>query len=270
MSRRHVSFACEGSQLVGTIDEGADATGLLIVSGGNETRAGAWNGQALLAARLAAAGHPVMRFDRRGVADSEGPNGAFRSSAPDIAAALAAFREQCPHLARIVGFGNCDAASALMLARGEGFDALVLSNPWTFGDDADDAGEVEAPAEVVRDHYRRRLTDPAAIKRLLTGKVSLPGLVRSLRKAALPAASTEAAQTGLAAELAEGIAGFSGEVHFLIAGRDRTGLTFQARWQKGDPRIRKCAEASHSFVEPAAREWLAGQLLEMLSPAPSR
>jgi len=125
MTRRHVTFTCEGAMLVGTIDEPvagsldeAIDTGLLLVSGGNEIRSGAWGGQAQLASRLAAEGFPVFRFDRRGIGDSEGPNGGFLSSAPDIQAAIAAFRMVCPSLRRIVGFGNCDAASALMLARG--------------------------------------------------------------------------------------------------------------------------------------------------------
>ena len=164
MTRRHLAFECEGSRLVGTIDGSADATsGLLLVTGGNELRSGAFSGQAQLAARLAEKGFAVMRFDRRGTGDSEGGNGEFRTSGPDLAAALAAFRQHCPALTRIVGFGNCDGASALMLARGAGCDALVLSNPWTFEGTGED--EQESPPEVVRDHYRKRLTDLAAIKR---------------------------------------------------------------------------------------------------------
>ena len=115
MSRRHLTFSCEGSTLVGSLDEAEGTTGLLIVTGGNELRSGAWAGQAQFAARIAEAGFPVFRFDRRGTGDSDGPNGEFRSSALDIAAALAAFHAQRPTLNRIVGFGNCDAASALML-----------------------------------------------------------------------------------------------------------------------------------------------------------
>ena len=111
MSRRHLTFACEGSILAATLDEGMAATGLLIVSGGNELRSGPWSGQAQLAAQIAEAGYPVFRFDRRGIGDSEGPNGEFRSSAADIAAAFAAFRSACPHMVRIVAMGNCDAAS---------------------------------------------------------------------------------------------------------------------------------------------------------------
>ena len=172
MTRQHVTFECDGSILVGTIDGGASATaGLLLVTGGNELRSGAFAGQAQLAARLAEKGFAVMRFDRRGTGDSEGANGEFRTSGPDISAAISAFREHCPALTRIVGFGNCDGASALMLAGGAGCDALILSNPWTFEGTGDN--EQESPPEVVRDHYRKRLTDPAAILRLLKGQVSL-------------------------------------------------------------------------------------------------
>lgn len=255
MSRRHVSFACKGSILVGTIDEGPASTGLLLVTGGNELRSGAWAGQAQLAARLAAEGFATFRFDRRGVGDSDGPNDGFTTSGPDIAAALAAFRRECPHLTRVVGLGNCDAASALMLAKGAGLDALVLSNPWTI--EQDDAAP---PPAAVRDHYRRRLSDPRAILRLMRGQVSIGKLVGSLRDAIKPAP----APTGLAQRMAAGIAGFKGPVRILIADRDRTAQAFLAAWDKRDPRIRRCPEASHSFVEPEAREWLAEQILATL------
>lgn len=257
MMRRHFTFECDGLQLAATLDEGDARTGLLLVSGGNEVRAGAWNGQARFAAHIAAEGYPVMRFDRRGVGDSEGVNGEFRSSAPDIAAALAAFRKQCPQLMRVMGFGNCDAASALMLTRGAGFDALILSNPWTI----EEGGE-EAPAEVLRDHYRRRLANPAAIKRLFSGKVPVGKLARSLVAALRPAPKRPG---GLAAEMAEGLTGYPGRVHFLIAGRDRTGLAFLSKWDKTDPLIRICPDATHSYVEPQSREWLIREVLQMLS-----
>lgn len=256
MSRRHLVFACEGSQLVGTLDEGDEPTGLLLVTGGNEIRSGAWAGQAMLAAQLAKEGFPVFRFDRRGIGDSEGPNGGFRSSAPDIAAALAAFRAECPRLTRLIGFGNCDAASALMLAGGKGMDGLILSNPWTIENDEDE----DLPPEAIRDHYKRRLADPAAIKRLLTGQVSMGKLMGGLRNALRPASTPGA----LARDMAAGIAGYDGPIAFLIAERDRTAQAFIAAWQKKDPRIRRCPDATHSYVEPHAQDWLALQVLGML------
>ncbi len=259
MSRRHCTFACEGAQLIGSIDEADGSTGLLIVSGGNEIRAGAFSGQAQLAARIAEAGFPVFRFDRRGVGDSEGANGEFTQSGRDIAAAHAAFRDECPQVKRIVALGNCDAASALMLARGAGADGLILSNPWTF-EDGEDAQELP---DAVRDHYRRRLADPAAVKRLLTGKVSLSSLVGSLKNALAPAPPP----SGLVQDMAAGIAGFSGEIAFLVAERDRTGQAFLSAWDKADARIRKCPQATHAYVEDDAREWLGAQVLDMLRRA---
>lgn len=256
MTRRHLTVSCQGSDLAATLDTAPGRTALLLVSGGNEVRAGAWNGQAIFAARIAAQGFPVLRFDRRGVGDSEGVNGGFRSSAPDISAAIETLRAQCPQVDRVVAFGNCDAASALMLARGAGIDALVLSNPWTIDDETQ-----EAPAEVVRDHYRRRLADPAAIRRLLTGQVPLAKLARSLMSAVRPA---PAAPDGLGAQIAEGISAFCGPIRFLVAGRDRTGLAFLSHWDKADPRIHNCPGATHSYVEPAAQDWLVDQVLEML------
>lgn len=256
MSRRHLTFACEGAMLVGTLDGAAGATGLLLVTGGNELRSGAWAGQALFAARIAAAGFPVFRFDHRGVGDSEGANGEFESRGPDIAAALETFRAQCPQLTRVIGFGNCDAASALMLAGGAGFDGLVLSNPWTITSE-----DASPPPEALRVHYRRRLADPAAITRLLTGKVSPAKLFASLRNALRKPAPPSTLAQGMAA----GITGFAGPVRFLIAERDRTALAFLSAWDKADARIRRCPEATHSYVEPHARDWLVEQVLDVLS-----
>lgn len=259
MIRQFVSFACEGATLCGTLDQAESTTGLLIISGGNEIRSGPWSSQSLLAMRVAAEGFPVLRFDRRGVGDSDGPNGGFRNSAPDIAAAIATFRSQIPALKRVIAYGNCDGASALMLAGGAGCDALVLSNPWTF-DEVTGQAAIAPPPEMVRAHYARRLKSPRALLRLLRGQVSLRQLFASLRDAGRPAA----APSTLAQELASRLATFSGPVTILLAERDRTAQTFVTDWDKADTRLQTCPNASHSFVEPQARTWLQGQLLEAL------
>ena len=254
--RRHLAFTCQGEQLIGTLDHAQGTAGLLIVSGGNELRSGAFAGQAQLATRIAHAGYPVFRFDRRGVGDSEGENGTFRNSAPDIAAALAAFRDHVPHIERVVAFGNCDAASALMLAGGASCDALALSNPWTLEGDAVET----APPRAIRAHYRQRLADPVAIRRLLSGKVSFAKLLGSLKAATAPPPPA----SSLAQEMAQAIEGFGGQVRFLVAERDRTGQAFQATWDTRDARIARCPDASHAYVETEARDWLFHQLVALL------
>ncbi len=264
MTRTCHIFDCKSNRLVGSLDSGYKQTGLLIVSGGNEVRSGPWGSQALLAEAVAAAGHPVFRFDRRGVGDSEGHNAGFADSADDIAAAVQEFRRQVPGLERVVGYGNCDGATALMLAGGTGFDALVLANPWTI----ETAGaERNAPAPTpamtpqrLRAHYLRRLADPRAWLRLVTGKTGFGSLSQSL----VSAAAAKAPPTKLFTAATTGLARFGGPVRLLVAGRDRTGLTFLDYWDPSDPRVHVCDEASHSFVEPAARAWLESHLLAAL------
>lgn len=249
-------FACDGDRLFATLDDAPGEIGLLIVSGGNEIRAGAWAGQAQLAARVAAAGHPVFRYDRRGVGDSPGANRGFRETRDDIAAALAAFRAAAPGARRVVAFGNCDAASALMLfADNLKLDALLLANPWTIDGD-DDA--VQAPA-ALRSRYAAKLADPTEWKRLLTGAIDLRKLAGGLRQAA-----ASAPRSALADDMRAGLARFEGQVSILLATRDRTAQLFTAAWGE-DPRIARLDSTSHSFADETAREWLLERVLQALA-----
>ena len=197
----------------------------------------------------------MLRYDRRGIGDSTGENRGFRASGPDIAAALAAFRAERPGLARVVGFGNCDAASALMLNAGAGCDGLVLANPWTIEHD-----DGAPPPAAIRARYAEKLKNPKELVRLATGKVSLRKLAGGLGKALKPAAPPST----LAQDMQAGLERFAGPVRLLIAERDRTGQAFLAAWDSDDPRLAHCAGGSHAFVEPTARDWLYEQLVAAL------
>lgn len=260
MSRRSLIFACGTDRLAGTLDIAEGRTGLLIVTGGNEVRSGAFGGQAQLAARIAAAGHPVFRFDRRGIGDSEGENTGFRGSANDIAAALAAFREHAPQLSRVIAFGNCDAASALMLSGGAGTDGLVLSNPWTIDLAASDSDAAPPPPAALRARYLEKLTNPREIMRLLRGGVDLSKLRKGLRHA-LRGAPT---RSNLAQDMESGLAGFAGPVVILLSSEDRTAQLFEATWPPSDPRLRRCRGADHAYSAPPHRAWLEAELLRCL------
>ncbi|OBX20361.1 hydrolase 1, exosortase A system-associated [Erythrobacter sp. QSSC1-22B] len=256
MSRLALTFNCQGATLAGTLDTAPGTSGLLLVSGGNEIRSGAFAGQARFAAEIARAGFPVFRFDRRGTGDSEGPNRGFRNESEDIAAALAAFRAMTPQLGRVIGMGNCDAASALMLAGGARCDALVLSNPWTIEESSADS---TPPAAAIRARYLAKLKNPREVVRLLSGEVDFRKLLRGVAKAATP----KAAPSTLAAEMRAGLEKFDGPVRILLAEADRTAQVFAENWGE-DERIVRCAGAGHAYVEPHARQWLREQVLKAL------
>ena len=261
MSRLHFTFGCGSLKLAGSLDTAPGTTGLLIVSGGNEIRSGAFSGQSLLAARIAAKGFPVFRYDRRGIGGSEGENRGFRSSMGDIRAAIEAFRSMVPQMDRVIAFGNCDAASALMLSGGAGLEGLALSNPWTI-EEADDGEESEpqhAP-DAIRARYLEKLKNPREIARLLRGGVDLGKLTRGVMQSLRPTA----AASGLAEEMRTGLAGFQGHVSILLATADRTAQLFEASWDKKDPRIARCEGAGHAYVDPEHRIWLETRILTAL------
>lgn len=276
MSRLHLSFACGSSTLAGTLDTAPGSTGLLIVTGGNELRAGAFNGQSALAANIAKAGFPVFRFDRRGIGDSEGENRGFRKSSKDIAYAIEAFRAMAPQITRVIAFGNCDAASALMLSKGAGCDGLILSNPWTIEEDEPSLGVSDAVPSVfgssdntnttkhssgaIRTRYLKKLTDPSEIMRLLRGGVDLGKLGRGLLHSLRPASGP----TGLAEEIRDGLTDYHGNISILLASSDRTAQEFERHWDSQDTRIARCKGATHAFVEDDARQWLVTQVLMAL------
>ena len=262
--RHQLSFLCEGAALAASLDDAPGTTGLLIVSGGNEIRSGAHRGMAMLAQRVAAAGHPVFRFDRRGIGDSEGENGGYTHSGPDIAAAIAAFRTAAPHVTRIVAFGNCDAASALLLHQPLPLDGLILANPWTYDDAEPDAGEQPAlpPPSAIRARYLARLKDPKSLLRLLKGEIDIGKLVRGL--SAMKRTPQAAAPDSLAARLDAAMTALACPATILLATGDRTAQAFIAHCRPGNIPVEHLDSASHSFAGDDA-DWLFAKISERLS-----
>jgi exosortase A-associated hydrolase 1 len=256
--RRILNFTCDGATLAATLDEATGTTGLLIVSGGNEIRIGAHRGMAMLAAEIASAGHPVFRFDRRGIGDSEGENAEFSASGPDIAAAIAAFRTECPQLTSVVAFGNCDAASALILHPPSGISGAVLANIWVI----ERVDEMPPPA-AIRARYAERLRDPKAWVRLFSGAISLKKL-----------AGGPAVPSSLAAHIAHGLATLPCPATILLAERDGTAIAFANEWQKpgfdrarsrADIAVKRLDSASHSFANADDHRILVKTLTEALA-----
>lgn len=267
--RRIIGFECSGDRLVGTFDMADGTIALMILSGGNEIRSGAHGGQAALAQHFAALGYPVFRYDRRGIGESEGENRGFAESADDVAAAVATFRAEMPHVRTLLAFGNCDAATALALFHtGLAIDALVLANPWVI-----EAVQGDAPtaptANAIRARYLARLKSPRALIDLLTGKIDLKKLAGGLVRA-----SRKETPGGLAARLADVLATTARPVHILIAKRDTTALAFMGAYRdkmfdavRARPNITLSTtdSASHSFADADANIWLIERLKEALA-----
>ena len=167
---RPVLFDCEGERLVGVIavPEQAARVAVLVVVGGPQYRAGSHRQFVRLARALAADGFPAMRFDYRGMGDSTGAARTFEDCRPDIAAAVAALRANCPDVERIVLWGLCDAASAALdywhEARDPVIAGMVLLNPWV-------RSETTLAKAHIKHYYGRRLLAKEFWAKLLSGGV---------------------------------------------------------------------------------------------------
>ncbi len=247
-----LTIPCEGEQLLVTLEGPESATiGWLFVVGGTQTRVGPHRLYERLAARLADAGQAVIRFDRRGVGDSTGEDRGYAGTGADIDAALGALHRAHPGLIAVHGFGLCDGASALALTAPK-LNGAVLANPWVI-ELVDDL----PPAAAIRGHYRRRLTDPSAWRRLLGGGVNLRRLVRGVLR------SRGGADDSLMQRF---VAGMPGRPHFILAEGDGTAQAFTAAWRnykgrKPHATIANIPTASHTFADPAAFAALLQALL---------
>jgi exosortase A-associated hydrolase 1 len=259
--RRLLSIECEGTALGASLDEAAGTTGLLMVTGGTQTRIGSHRMYERLAKRLAEQGFPCFRFDRRGVGDSEDEDPDWRDSGPDIAAAATAFRRECPRLEKLVGFGLCDGASALAFhGAAAGLSGLILLNPWLVETQAG----TPAPA-AVKAHYRQRLTSAAGWKKLISGSISYKKLFKGIR-------SLAAAPSILAEEVATALEKSRLPISLILASRDGTAIAAEAEWTK--PAYRRIREAnsapqridsdSHTFARPGDEDALAEAVLSAL------
>ena len=258
--RRLLTIACGEAELGATLDMADNAgTGLLLVTGGTQTRLGSHRMYERLAKTLSERGISCLRFDRRGVGDSSGDDPGFRGSEPDLVAAAATLRAAQPGLERVYGFGLCDGASALALfgdiAR---LDGLVLVNPWLV---ETESGE-PAPA-AIRRHYRERILSLDGWKKLLSGQVDyrklLRGILRTGRRAPSP----------LAEQVASALTRHRLPAQWLLASGDATAIAAEAELQA--PAFTALAVEplrldtdSHTFARPGDEVALAEAVLEAL------
>ena len=258
--RRLLTFTCEGTELGATLDAGDGETGLVLVTGGSQTRIGSHRMYERLTNTLVTRGISCLRYDRRGVGDSSGEDPGFRGSGPDLVAAAALLRAECPNLKRVHGFGLCDGATAIALfgdlAR---LDGLILVNPWLV---EADAGE-PAPA-AIRRHYRQQLLSLAGWKRILSGAVDYRKLFQGVRKI-----SGRRQASPLAETVAESLSRHLLPVQLILAAGDATAIA--AEEELKSPLFRTLADDplristdSHTFARPGDETGLVEAVLAAL------
>lgn len=260
-----VTFECHGAQLYGiaSVPQRPGARGVLIVVGGPQYRVGSHRQFALLARSLAAQGIPAMRFDYRGMGDSDGEPRTFEEVGLDLRAAIDQFIVTIPGMQEVAIWGLCDAASAALFY-GAGDDrvcGLVLLNPWV----RTNGGHAKA---TLKHYYLDRLLQPALWRKIVSGRFDLGGALRSFfgllhASAAKPAAAVgQGAAAPLPDRMLAGLAGFKGKVLLILSGRDLTAQEFSdlakgsSQWQRllGASHVtrRALTEADHTF---SRREW---------------
>ena len=144
-------------------------TGVVIVNGGAQYRAGAHRLFVQLARHLAQQGHAVLRFDFPGQGDNHGEPVGFEDTAPHIAAAIDHLHQHQSRLHNTILMGLCDGASGSLLyleqTRDERISHLILLNPWVHS-------PVSQARAQVKHYYRQRLLMPDFWRKLIRGGVS--------------------------------------------------------------------------------------------------
>lgn len=263
MNERALLIPCAGEHLVGVLampDTPAD-TAVLVIVGGPQYRAGSHRQFVQLARHLAQGGYPVVRFDVRGMGDSEGATRGFEALSDDIGAAIDALRREVPGLRRVVLWGLCDGASAALLYLDERRDplvqGLVLLNPWV-------RSEQTLARAHVKHYYLNRLRQGEFWRKLLRGGVAgqamkdLLGNLRAARGSGCAAtAAAESAALPFQERLLRGAESFAGPMLWVLSGQDYTAKEFvelvaaQERWQavmgRGEAQRVDMATADHTF-----------------------
>ena len=227
---RALAFACGGEWLYGVLSLPArPATrGVLIVVGGPQVRTGSHRQFTLLARRLAQAGIPAMRFDYRGMGDSEGAPRDFQQVQDDLRAAIDCFFGQVPGLEDVALWGLCDGASAAVLyAPGDPrVAALALLNPWIRTEDG-------AARATLKHYYRSRVLDPQLWKKIAAGRfdaAQAAGSFVSLVRTAFGRVARAERQAGCSASLPTrmhaSLQQFGGKVLVMLSGADLTAQEF--------------------------------------------
>lgn len=283
-------FQCQGDYLTAIVHHAAESSGLgvVLVVGGPQYRVGSHRQFVLLARLLAAKGVPVMRFDYRGMGDSEGDMRSFAALDDDINAAITAFYQACPELRGVVLWGLCDAASAALFYAYQDLrvKGLALLNPWVFT-------ERGAAKTYLKYYYLQRLVNPELWRKVFSLKFEYRQSVASLlnlrkkfmrNKTVYSVAMSKAELVDdaldLPTRLRECLQRFQHPVLLILSGRDLTADEFKEtlkhdkKWRTllANSRVTRhdSVGADHTFSSQVWRDQVAAWTLAWLKTLPAK
>lgn len=222
-----IRFSCEDCWLYGilSVPEQATSRGVLIVVGGPQYRAGSHRQFTLLARNFATNGVPVMRFDYRGMGDSEGDRRNFEMVGDDIHAAVDYFFSSVSAINELVILGLCDAASAALFYahQDERISGLVLINPWI-------RTEEGVAKTYLKHYYLARLFEAGLWRKILRGHfkylAAALSFSRLLDSALFPNNKNKASASSLTERMFDGFSSFKGRVLLILSENDLTAAEF--------------------------------------------
>ena len=274
-----IVFDCRGDQLCGFLHRPANVSaplGVLVIVGGPQYRAGSHRQFTLMAQSMAASGVAVLRFDYRGMGDSDGEMRTFEHVDDDIRVAIDVFMKEISGLAGVVLWGLCDGASAALMysSRDPRVKGLILANPWV----RTQASEAQA---YLRHYYVTRFFQPSFWKKVFGGQFNV---IRSLKELAGTVAKSRSANQGSESQslsfierMIQSFESFRGPTLLLISSEDLTAKEFvdlcrqSQRWERafGRTGVEKVplAGADHTFssrkdlqaATAACTKWLEAQ-----------
>jgi exosortase A-associated hydrolase 1 len=179
VTEKFVKFSCDGASLSGILHLPANHTvrlGIVIIVGGPQYRVGSHRQFVLTARALSAAGYPVLRFDYRGMGDSDGVGRTFEDVGVDVASAIDCVCREA-RVDSVILYGLCDAASAAMMyaVTDQRVRGLVLLNPWV----RTDQGHAKA---FVEHYYRKRFFQISFWRKLASGRLAWRATFASLSR----------------------------------------------------------------------------------------